>query len=56
VRGNSDNPLLHGWSENHNLTRRLLAIIDHSEQKLALAVECLGGAKPDRLEFLARSV
>jgi hypothetical protein len=34
------------------LTRRVLAITDHSEQRLALAVECFGRSKPDRLEFL----
>src|SRR5579863_9966526 len=52
VRGNSEKPLLHLWSENHNLTRRVLAITDHSEQRLALAVERFGRAKPDRLEFI----
>jgi hypothetical protein len=52
VRGKSEKPLLHLWSENHNLTRRVLAITDHSEQRLALAVECFGRSKPDRLEFL----
>lgn len=52
VRGNGDRPLIHFWSENHNLTRRVLAITDHSEQRLALAVERFGRAKPDRLEFL----
>jgi len=52
VRGNSEKPLLHLWSENHNLTRRVLAITDHSEQRLALAVECFGRSRPDRLEFL----
>ena len=52
VRGNSEKPLLHLWSENHNLTRRVLAITDHSEQRLVLAVECFGRIKPDRLEFL----
>ena len=52
VRGNSEKPLLHLWSENHNLTRRVLAITDHSEERLALAVECFGRSKPDRLEFL----
>jgi hypothetical protein len=52
VRGQGEKPLLHLWSENHNLTRRVLAITDHSEQRLALAVECFGRAKPDRLEFL----
>jgi hypothetical protein len=52
VRGSSDKPLLHLWSENHNLMRRVLAITDHSDQRLALAVECFGRSKPDRLEFL----
>jgi hypothetical protein len=35
IRGNGDKPLLHLWSENHNLTRRVLAITDHSELRLA---------------------
>jgi len=52
VRGKSEKPLLHWWPENHNLTRRVPAITDHSEQRLALAVECFGRAKPDRPEFL----
>jgi hypothetical protein len=52
VRGASEKPLLHLWSENYNLTRRVLAITDHSEQRLALAVERFGRAKPDRLEFI----
>src|SRR5580692_11867419 len=54
VRGASEKPLLHLWSENYNLTRRVLAITDHSEQRLALAVERFGRAKPDRLEFIRR--
>jgi hypothetical protein len=52
VRGAAEKPLLHLWSENHNLTRRVLAITDHSDQRLALAVERFGRAKPDRLEFI----
>lgn len=51
VRGSPEKPLLHLWSENHNLTRRVLAITDHSEQRLALAVECFGQSKANRLEF-----
>ena len=54
VRGNSEKPLLHLWSENHNLTRRVLAITDHSEQRLVLAVECFGRIKPDRLPEAGR--
>jgi hypothetical protein len=54
VRGNGEKPLLHLWSDQFNLTRRLLAITDRSEQRLALAVERFGRAKPDRLEFIRR--
>ena len=54
VRGDGEKPLLHLWSEQLNLTRRVLAIIDHSEQRLALAVERFGRSKPDRLEFIRR--
>jgi hypothetical protein len=52
VRGAAEKPLLHLWSANHNLTRRVLAITDHSDQRLALAVERFGRSKPDRLEFI----
>jgi len=52
VRGAAEKPLLHLWSEQCNLTRRVLAITDHSEQRLVLAVERFGRAKPDRLEFI----
>ena len=54
VRGNGEKPLLHLWSEEFNLTRRVLAITDHSEERLALAVERFGRAKPDRLEFVRK--
>lgn len=47
VRGAAEKPLLHLWSENYNFTRRVLAITDHSDQRLALAVERFGRAKPD---------
>ena len=36
VRGDGEKPLLHLWSERFNLTRRVLAITDHSEQRLAV--------------------
>jgi hypothetical protein len=39
VRGDGEKPLLHLWSEHFNFTRRVLAITDRSEQRLALAVE-----------------
>lgn len=52
VRGQANAPLLHLWSEQHNLTRRVVAITEHSEERLVLAVQRFGHAKPDRLEFL----
>src|ERR1700756_3309837 len=52
VRGAAEKPLLHLWSSEYNLTRRVLAITDHSEQHLILAVECFGRSRPDRLEFV----
>ena len=52
VRGAAEKPLLHLWSAEYNVTRRVLAITDHSEQRLILAVERFGRSKPDRLEFV----
>jgi len=54
IRGSGEKPLLHIWSECYNLTRRVLAITDHSDHRLALAVERFGRLKPDRLEFIRR--
>jgi hypothetical protein len=52
VRGAAEKPLIHLWSAEHNLTRRVLAITDYSVQHLILAVERFGRSKPDRLEFV----
>lgn len=52
LRGAPAKPLLRLWSERHNLTRRVLAIADHSDERLALAVERFGRLKPGRLEFV----
>lgn len=45
-------PLLHIWSPEYNLTRRVIAITDHSEASLVLAVERFGRARPGTLEFV----
>jgi hypothetical protein len=37
---------------NYNLTRRVIAITDHSDARLVLAVERFGRSRPDRLEFV----
>lgn len=54
VRGDGEKPLLHLWAERFNVTRRVLAITEQSDQRLVLAVERFGRAKPDRLEFVRR--
>jgi hypothetical protein len=54
VGGAGEKPLLHLWPEQFHLTRRVLAITDHSEQRLAPAVEGFGRTKPDRLEFIGK--
>jgi hypothetical protein len=41
VRGEGGKPLLHP-AENCNVTRRVLAIADHSDSRMALAVERFG--------------
>jgi hypothetical protein len=52
VRGSGEKPLPHLWSSECNLTRRVLANTDHSEDRRALAVERFGRPSPDRLEFI----
>ena len=52
LRGAPAKPLLRLWSEQHNLTRLVLAIADHSDERLALAVERFGRLKLGRLEFV----
>jgi len=52
VRGSGEKPLIHLWSEHYNVTRRVLAITDNSDQRLALAIERFGCSKPDRMEFV----
>jgi hypothetical protein len=52
VRGNSEKPLLHLWSENCNVTRRVVAITDNSQDRLALAVERFGRVRPERMEIV----
>jgi hypothetical protein len=51
LRGQDHAPLIHLWSGEHNLTRRVLAVTHHSDESLVLAVQRFGRTKPDRLEF-----
>lgn len=52
VRGAAAKPLLHLWAENCNLTRRVVAITDQSEDRMALAVERFGRAQPQRMDLV----
>lgn len=52
VRGTSERPLLHLWSDNCNVTRRVLAINHSAHDRLSLAVERFGRLKPERLELV----
>ena len=45
-------PLVHLWSGEHNLTRRVLRIREQSEDRIVLEIQRFGRAKPGRLEFL----
>jgi hypothetical protein len=52
VRGSLERRLLHLWSDNCNLTRRVLSIAATSNDRLALAVEQFGRSKPARMEIV----
>ncbi len=52
VRGTPEKPLLHVWSENCNVTRRVLAITHSAEDRIALAVERFGRVRPERMEIV----
>jgi hypothetical protein len=49
-KGNT--PLVHLWSGERNLTRRVLRIREQSEERIVLEIQRFGRAKPGRLEFL----
>jgi hypothetical protein len=53
VRGTSEKPLLHMWSESCNVTRRVLAITHSAEDRIALAVERFGRLRPERMEIVS---
>jgi hypothetical protein len=44
-------PLVHLWSDERNLTRRVLGVKEQSDQRIVLEVQRFGRAKPGRLEF-----
>lgn len=44
-------PLVHLWSDDRNLTRRVLRVREQSRDRIVLEVQRFGRAKPGRLEF-----
>src|SRR3984893_3437424 len=45
-------PLVHLWSDEKNLTRRVIRLKEQGADRIVLEVHRLGRAKPGRLEFL----
>jgi hypothetical protein len=45
-------PLVHLWSDERNLTRRVLRVKERAEDRIILEVQRFGRGKPGRLEFL----
>src|SRR5271154_1394767 len=52
LRHEGKTPLVHLWSDERNLTRRVLRIREQSQDRIVLEVQRFGRAKPGRLEFL----
>ena len=52
LRVEHKNPLVHLWSDERNLTRRVLSVKERAGDRIVLEVQRFGRAKPGRLEFL----
>jgi hypothetical protein len=52
LRSEGKNPLVHLWSDERNLTRRIVGVRENSQDRIVLEVQRFGRAKPGRLEFL----
>jgi hypothetical protein len=52
LRAEGKSPLVHLWSDERNLTRRILRVREQSQDRIVLEVQRFGRAKPGRLEFL----
>ena len=50
VHSRNKTPLVHLWSDQRNLTRRILGIQERSEDRVVLEVQRFGRTKPSRLE------
>lgn len=52
LRRQGTNALVHLWSDERNLTRRVLHVKEQSDDRIVLEVQRFGSARPGRLEFL----
>jgi len=52
LRQNGKILLVHLWSDERNLTRRILSVKEQSGDRIVFEVQRFGRAKPGRLEFL----
>ncbi len=52
LREQGKSALVHLWSDERNLTRRVLRVREQSDDRIVLEVQRFGRAKPGRLEFL----
>lgn len=54
VHHQGKSPLIHLWSDERNLTRRLLRVKERNPNRILLEVQRFGKTKPGQLEFLLR--
>jgi hypothetical protein len=52
LRSQGKHPLVHLWSDERNLTRRVLRVKERCEDRIVLEVQQFGRSKPGQLEFL----
>src|SRR5690242_9803880 len=50
------NPLIRLWSDQRNLTRRIVRIREQSPQRVVLEVQRLGRRRPGKLEVIRRDL
>jgi hypothetical protein len=54
LRYSGKDPLVHLWSDEKNLTRRVVRVKEQTAERIVLEVQRFGRAKPGRLEFLRK--
>jgi hypothetical protein len=53
IRREGKQPLVHLWSDDRNLVRRILRVAEHSPDHVVFEVRRFGANRPARLEFIA---